>query len=99
MIETTEYYDEFLRYYKVAEVQQEECNLGSLCYTKSSVDDDLMKHVHLFDVVERKYAGFINVGADAHINRNLKDVDISKINSYCDWHGLGDFDGNRAFKC
>lgn len=51
--------------------------------------------------VERagKNAIFINVGADAHINRNLKEVDISKINSYRDWHDLGDFDGNRAFKC
>lgn len=65
MIETTEYYDEFLRYYKMAEVQQEECNLGSLCYTKSSVDDELMKHVHLYDVVERKYAGFSQIINDA----------------------------------
>jgi hypothetical protein len=41
---------------------------------------------------------FMNVGADAHINRNLSKVDISKINSYREWHDFGDFEKNRAFK-
>ena len=50
--------------------------------------------------VERggKHAIFMNVGADAHINRNLSQVDISKINSYREWHDFGDFEKNRAFK-
>lgn len=50
--------------------------------------------------VERgsKRSIFMNVGADAHINRNLSKVDISKINSYREWHDFGDFEKNRAFK-
>lgn len=55
---TTKYYDEFLRYYSMAKTQQEECNLGSIPHEQSSVDDDLMKHVHLYDTVDRKFAGF-----------------------------------------
>jgi hypothetical protein len=49
----------------MAEVQQKECNLGSLDYMNSSIDDDLMKNVHLYDVVERKYAGFSQIINDA----------------------------------
>jgi hypothetical protein len=60
-IETNEYYDEFLRYYQMAKTQQEECNLGVMPYLESSVDDDLMKNVHLYDVVNRKYAGFTQI--------------------------------------
>lgn len=41
---------------------------------------------------------FINVGADSHINRNLSTVDISKINSYREWHDMGDLKQNRAYK-
>lgn len=41
---------------------------------------------------------FINVGADSHINRNLSKVDISKINSYREWHDMGDLKQNRAYK-
>lgn len=41
---------------------------------------------------------FINVGADAHINRNLSSVDITKINSQREWHDMGDMLENRAFK-
>lgn len=41
---------------------------------------------------------FINVGADEHINRNLKNVDVSKINSQRNWHDLGDWNENRAYK-
>lgn len=33
---------------------------------------------------------FINVGADAHINRNLASVDITKINSHRVWHDHSD---------
>lgn len=41
---------------------------------------------------------FINVGADEHINRNLSSVDIDNINSYREWHDMGDLKINRAFK-
>jgi hypothetical protein len=64
LITTTKYYDEFLRYYNMAKVQQEECNLGVISHENTSVNDDLMKHVHLFDVVERKFAGFSQIVND-----------------------------------
>jgi len=66
-IETTEYYDEFIRYYNLARDQQEKCNVssnppyGMLKHIDSNLDDDLMHHVELYDVVERKYAGFSQI--------------------------------------
>lgn len=51
------YYKEFLRYSWMAARQQASCNLGTNPY-KGSVADPLMEHVELYDVVERKYAGF-----------------------------------------
>ena len=63
-IETSVYYDEFLRYYSMAKIQQEECNLGTISHAESSVDDTLMKNVHLYDVVNRKYAGFSQILLD-----------------------------------
>ena len=50
-IKPTKYYDEFLRYFQMAKTQQEECNLGRIKHADSSVNDDLMKHVELYDVV------------------------------------------------
>jgi hypothetical protein len=41
---------------------------------------------------------FINVGADEHINRNLQFVDIDNINSHREWHDMGDWNENRAYK-
>lgn len=63
-ITTTPYYDEFIRYYKMAKTQQEECNLGLIPHEQSSIEDELMKHVHLYDVVERAYAGFSQIIQD-----------------------------------
>jgi hypothetical protein len=63
-ITTTPYYEEFLRYYQMAKTQQEECNLGIIKHADSSVPDELMKHVELYDVVERKYAGFSQIVND-----------------------------------
>lgn len=57
MIQFNQYYEEFLRYHDLAKKQQELCNLGSHAY-EGSVPDDLMCKVELYDVVERKYAGF-----------------------------------------
>lgn len=56
-MEMTRYYDEFLRYWQMASTQQELCNLGDTPHEDVG-DCDLMKHVHLYDVVQRKYAGF-----------------------------------------
>ena len=64
LVTPTQYYQDFLRYYELAKKQQEECNLGLIPHEESSIDDDLMKHVHLFDVVERKYAGFSQIVND-----------------------------------
>ena len=63
-ITPTKYYDEFLRYFKMATTQQEECNLGIIKHSDTTVQDDLMKHVELYDVVERKYAGFSQIVND-----------------------------------
>jgi hypothetical protein len=60
----TEYYPEFLRYFALAKTQQEECNLGLIPHAQSSIPDELMKHVELYDVVERKYAGFSQIVND-----------------------------------
>lgn len=63
-METTPYYDEFLRYSEMAKWQHKNCNLGKIPHFESSFDDDLMKKVHLYDVVERKYAGFTQLLLD-----------------------------------
>lgn len=65
MIETTAYYDEFIRYFYLAKDQQEKCNLGSIPYLHSNMGDDLMENVELYDVVNRKYAGFSQIINDA----------------------------------
>ena len=41
---------------------------------------------------------FINVGADEHIVRNLSQVDRTKINSQREWHDMGDWNEDRAYK-
>lgn len=58
MLKMTKYYDEFLRYYEMAKWQHENCNLGTKNYKDSPFNDNLMKNVYLYDVIERKYAGF-----------------------------------------
>lgn len=63
-IQPTRYYDEFLRYYEMAKIQQEECNLGTIPHEQGTVTDDLMRNVHLYDVVNRKYAGFTQILLD-----------------------------------
>lgn len=57
-IEPTKYYDEYLRYFELASLQQHHCNLGTTPHKEYSIGDDLMEEVTLYDVVERKYAGF-----------------------------------------
>lgn len=63
-IEPTEYYDEYLRYFELATKQQELCNFGTVSHLQSDIGDDLMHHVELYDVVERKYAGFSQIVND-----------------------------------
>lgn len=67
MIEPTKYYDEFIRYFDMATEQQKLCNVseeepyGMIKHEESGIPDDLMRNVHLYDVVERKYAGFSQI--------------------------------------
>lgn len=60
-IKTTKYYDEFLRYFDLALKQQELSNLGTVNHIDSGMNDPLMEHIELYDVVERKYAGFSQI--------------------------------------
>lgn len=64
-IQTTRYYDEFLRYFDLATKQQELSNLGSVPHAETNLGDELMHHVELYDVVERKLAGFSQIVNDA----------------------------------
>ena len=57
-VEPTKYYDNYLRYHKLAEQQQKDCNLGHTPHQEWDGGDDLLCQVELYDVVERKYAGF-----------------------------------------
>lgn len=66
-IEPTQYYEEYLRYYSLALDQQKKCNVsqeepyGMIDHIHSNMNDDLMENVTLYDVVERKYAGFSQI--------------------------------------
>ena len=60
-IKTTKYYDEFLRYFDLANKQQISSNLGQIPHAESNLGDELMHHIELYDVVERKYAGFSQI--------------------------------------
>ena len=60
-IKTTQYYEEFLRYFDLAQKQQDLSNLGMVPHEESGMNDDLMEHIHLYDVVERKFAGFSQI--------------------------------------
>jgi len=71
-IEPTEYYEEYVRYFKLALDQQEKSNLGSVPHIESGMDDDLMEHVELYDVVERKYAGFSQIINDVFYGWTFK---------------------------
>jgi hypothetical protein len=63
LIQPTPYFDDFLTYYDKATVLQNFCNLGGQSYL-GQVNDDLMEQVHIYDTVERRYAGFSNMLQD-----------------------------------
>ena len=69
MIERTIYFEEFLRYHELAKTQQSITNLGTGSF-EDSVADDLMCKVQLYDVVERKYAGFGQILCDVFYGWN-----------------------------
>jgi hypothetical protein len=77
-IETTAYYQDFIRYFKLAKEQQEKCNVsknppyGMIAHKDSAMNDALMENVELYDVVERKYAGFSQIVNDCFYGWSLR---------------------------
>lgn len=70
MIQTTEFYNDFIAYYHKAALLQgrnEGLVLGDI-----KVDDPLMMNVHIYDCVERRQAGFSNILEDLHGKRSPK---------------------------
>jgi len=63
-ITTTKYYDEFIRYFNLALDQQQKSNLGHTPHQDSDMNDPLMEQIELYDVVERKFAGFSQIVND-----------------------------------
>ena len=58
----TRYYEDFLKYFELAKDQQIKCNVPNFGeHLSSNMNDDLMENVELYDVVERKYAGFSQI--------------------------------------
>jgi hypothetical protein len=80
-IEATIYYEEFLRYYSMAKTQQQECNLGIIPHAESSVNDNLMKNIHLYDVVNRKYAGFSQILLDMRYGNDFNHPYFKKFHN------------------
>ena len=68
-LEPTEYYEEFKDYFKMAHHQHWKNNIGPEPY-EGSVGDDLMEKVFLYDVVERKTAGFSHIINDAFYGKS-----------------------------
>jgi len=64
MLKTTKYYEEFKYYFKLAKDQQDKSNLGHIPHKDSQLGDDLMENIELYDVVERKFAGFSQIVND-----------------------------------
>ena len=77
-MQTTKYYEEFKRYYALAEDQQAKTNLGWQDYDGSTTDD-LMNHIQLYDVVERKLAGFSQIVNDAFYGKSKEHPYYDKI--------------------
>lgn len=57
-MQTTSYFDDFLLYYKKAEILQNK-NLG-LVLSSVTANDPLMDHITIYDTISRKFAGFSN---------------------------------------
>ena len=63
MIQTTEYFEDFINYYQKAKLMQNKCNIGGGEYL-GTCGDDLMEYIHIYDTVERRHAGFQNMLQD-----------------------------------
>jgi len=56
---TTRYFDDFLLYYKKAEILEK--RNFSILPPDTKCDDPLMDHITIYDTIHRKYAGFSNM--------------------------------------
>ena len=65
-LELTPYFDDFISYYRKAEILQEQCVLGNAAYTEVGVNDDLMEQVYIYDVVNRQFADINNMVQDVY---------------------------------
>ena len=63
-LELTPHFEDFINYYKKAEILQDKCVLGDAAYTAVGVDDNLMTQVYIYDVVNRQFADINNVVQD-----------------------------------
>ena len=63
-LELTPYFDDFVAYYRKAEILQNKCVLGNAAYTDVGIEDDLMEQVYIYDVVNRQFADINNVVQD-----------------------------------
>jgi len=76
-LQKTFLYEHFIGYYNRAKVLQDNCNISDTDYNGELINrlvgDDLQQNIHIYDTVERKYAGFSNVPMDLwHRERNPK---------------------------
>ena len=63
-LKLTPHFEDFINYYKKAEILQDKCVLGDASYTEVGVDDNLMTQVYIYDVVNRQFADINNVVQD-----------------------------------
>ena len=63
-LELTPYFDDFIAYYRKAEILQDKCVLGNAAYTDVGIEDNLMEQVYIYDVVNRQFADINNVVQD-----------------------------------
>ena len=81
MIETTKYYDEFKYYFRLAKDQQDKSNLGHIPHKDSQLGDPLMETIELYDVVERKFAGFSQIVNDVFYGWSKEHPYWSRMNA------------------
>ena len=81
IVKTTLYYDEFKYYFKLAKDQQDKSNLGHIPHKDSHLNDPLMETIELYDVVERKFAGFSQIVNDVFYGWSEDHPYWSRMNS------------------
>lgn len=87
-MKTTEFYNDFLEYYRKAKLLQDK----NLLLHDTPTNDPLMDNITIYDTVNRKYAGFSKVLEDIHGVRVRKDLvklkDYTQVLSSIEFHFL-----------